>query len=364
MRTGEESTNMEIVAAGREEWDSILPLFDGATIYQTWSYGEVRWGESQLNHVIMKLDNDIVGAAQVRTMTIPGVGSGIAYIPFGPLWRRPGIEPDAWLFRRIINALYEEYVVKRGLLLRLLPLEWEGGELNVESILCDAGLDRQISNRPYRTFLIDLSLSGEELRKSLDPKWRGHLNRSGRSGLTIIEGKDDALYGTFAEIYGEMHSRKLFAEFVNIDEIREVQKDLPDHLKMTILVALKESEPVASLVCSAIGGTAVYYLGASSAKGRKLAASYALQWAMIERLQERGCRWYDLGGTDPEDNPGTHSFKRGLAGKAGKEAFSVGQYDGCRNIASSVTVRIGDGFRGVVAKRRLKETKHVKKAST
>ncbi len=364
VRTAGESVQMELVTAGREEWDALLPRFDGATIYQTWSYGEVRWGESQLNHVTMLLDGEMVAAAQVRTMTIPGFGRGIAYIPFGPLWRRPGKDQDGEVFRRVIRALYEEYVVRRGLLLRLLPLEWKDGDLNVESILSGEGLDRQNSKRPYRTFILDLSLSGEELRKSLDPKWRGHLNRSGRSGLTIIEGKDDALYGTFAEIYGEMHSRKLFAEFVNINEIREVQKNLPDHLKMTILVALKDSEPVAALVSSVIGGSAVYFLGASNDKGRKLAASYALQWSMIERLQERGCRWYDLGGTDPDDNPGGHSFKRGLSGKAGKEVFSVGQYDGCRNVISAAAVRIGDGFRGAMARRRLNDTKPAKKVNT
>jgi len=114
-------------------------------------------------------------------------------------------------------------------------------------------------------------------------------------------------------------------EFVDIAEIRAVQRKLPEELKMTVFVALKDSEPVASLVCAAIGRTAVYFLGASNNKGRKLAAAYALQWFTIERLKERGYRWYDLGGTDPKGDPGTHSFKRGLGGKAAREVFSVGQ---------------------------------------
>jgi hypothetical protein len=342
----------QIDAVGRDSWSDAIAQFNDATIYQTWSYGAVRWGESQLSHVVLKRNGDIVAAAQARTMTVPGLGRGIAYVPFGPLWRRAGREPEAETFRGIVRALHDEYVRKRGLLLRLLPNEWDGDQPKVLSILHESDFVRQDSARPYRTFLLDLSLAGEALRKSLNPKWRGHLNRSGRSGLTIIEGTADSLYLTFAQIYGDMHSRKMFAEFVDIDEMGVVQRDLPENLKMTILVAMKNSEPVAALVCSGIGGTAVYFLGSSNDKGRKLAAAYALQWSMIERLQEQGYRWYDLGGTDPESNPGSHSFKAGLSGKAGREVLSVGQYDGCRSLISSLVVRAGDGFRGAVATRR------------
>jgi hypothetical protein len=354
----------QINAVDRDAWSDIVAQFDDATIYQTWSYGAIRWGESQLSHVVLKKNGDIVAAAQVRTVKVPVIGRGIAYVPFGPLWKRSGRAPDAGSFRSIVRALHEEYVVKRGFLLRLLPKEWEGEVPGVGSILCESGLERQGSARPYRTFLVDLSLSGAEIRKSLNPKWRGHLNRSGRSGLTIIEGTADSLYETFARIYRDMHSRKMFAEFVDIDQIRAVQRDLPDNLKMTILVAMKDSEPVAALVCSAIGGTAVYFLGSSNDKGRRLAAAYALQWDMIERLQRRGYRWYDLGGTDPESNPGGHSFKAGLSGKAGREVFSVGQYDVCRSIISSLFVRWGDGFRSAMASRRKNSTQPEKKAKS
>ena len=34
-----------------------------------------------------------------------------------------------------------------------------------------------------------------------------------------------------------------------------------------------------------------------------------MHWRTIELLRERGIPWYDLGGIDPEANPGVTSFK-------------------------------------------------------
>ena len=43
-------------------------------------------------------------------------------------------------------------------------------------------------------------------------------------------------------------------------------------------------------------------------------------------------RWYDLGGIDPEENPGVYKFKRGLNGKevraAGPHELRPGGLDG------------------------------------
>jgi hypothetical protein len=35
---------------------------------------------------------------------------------------------------------------------------------------------------------------------------------------------------------------------------------------------------------------------------------------LIGWLKERGVRWYDLGGIDPEGNPGVYHFKKGFSG--------------------------------------------------
>lgn len=335
------------------DWSQMLPRFDDATIYQTWSYGSVRWGQDHLGHVVLKKDGEIIAATQVRIIKIPILGAGIAYVSFGPLWRPRGRQKDLGNFQQLVRALYNEYVLKQGLLLRILPNKIDDEDVDmIHSVLKEEGLLWQQSIPSYRTFLIDLSLSLEQLRKSLDQKWRNCLNRAEKNKLAIIEGTDDNLYERFSNIYKEMHDRKKFSEFVDINKMRAVQKDLRDQIKMAIMLCESETEPVSAVVCTAIGDTGIYLLGATNDKGRTLQASYLVQWRVIEWLKARECRWYDLGGIDPEQNPGTYHFKAGLSGRLGKEVRYIGQFDGCRSLLSSLLVKMGTQFRAVSRKRK------------
>ena len=83
---------------------------------------------------------------------------------------------------------------------------------------------------------------------------------------------------------------------------------------MQILICENQRIPVAGLVVSAMGDSAIYLLGATSDGGLNTKGAYLLQWTMIQCLKENGIRWYDLGGIDAEGNPGVYSFKRGFSG--------------------------------------------------
>jgi hypothetical protein len=63
-----------------------------------------------------------------------------------------------------------------------------------------------------------------------------------------------------------------------------------------------------------MGDAGLYLLGATNEKARDLKASYFLQWRVMMWLKERGASAYDLGGIDPETNPGGYHFKSGFGG--------------------------------------------------
>lgn len=353
MDTKASGYTVEIDKIEKDGWSELLRRFSDATIYQTWSYGSVRWGESNLSHFVLRKDGEIIAAAQLRIIKIPIFGIGIAYIPFGPLFRLKERRKDLEIFKNVSCALQEEYVMKRGLLLRIIPHEINDGTVMIQSILQDEGFKWQRSISSNRTFLIDLSFSKDELRKSLAQKWRNCLNRAERNKLTVIEGTGNNLYELFSDIYKEMHKNKKFIEFVDINKIRCIQKDLNDNLKMIIMLCEFDGEPVSALVCTAIGDTGIYLLGATNTKGRKLQGSYLLQWKVVEWLKAQGCLWYDLGGIDPVENPGTYHFKAGLAGKLGKEVRYIGQFEASQNLLSSFLVKIVDQLRSFSIKMKL-----------
>ena len=166
----------------------------------------------------------------------------------------------------------------------------------------------------YRTFLVDLKPSIEELRRSLDAKWRNKLKQSERNHLTVVSGNGSEEFRAFREIYVQMRERKTFESTVSVDEMSRIQQALPEPQRMHVLTCQDKGVPVAGIVVSAMGNSAIYLLGATSDAGLNSKGAYFLQWTMMSWLKERGIETYDLGGIDPEENPGVYYFKRGLSG--------------------------------------------------
>src|SRR5262249_48926039 len=147
------------------------------------------------------------------------------------------------------------------------------------------------------------------LRKGLDQKWRNQLNGAERNGLRVIEGASEEHFARFLEIYQQMMARKQFETTVDIQEFRSIQQALPLRLKMAVLLCEKDGQALAGMIISSLGENGIYLLGATSDEGMKSKGSYLLQWRAAQLLKERGCRWYDLGGINPERNPGVYHFK-------------------------------------------------------
>lgn len=99
------------------------------------------------------------------------------------------------------------------------------------------------------------------------------------------------------------------------------------------------------LVGSAHGDTGIYLLGATSDEGMKTKGSYLLQWRMVQWLKERGCRWYDLGGINPETNPGVYHFKAGLSGK---DVTQPGTFEFSGSALSSLSLKAGETAKGIL----------------
>jgi lipid II:glycine glycyltransferase (peptidoglycan interpeptide bridge formation enzyme) len=305
----------EIDSISEEEWNDTIQGFSDATIYQTWTYGSVRWGLGNIRHAVLKRGEEIVAMAQVTVRKIPFLKAGVAYIPWGPLWLRKGEIQNKEIFKAIIVGLKNEYNVRKGYFLRVAPRIYEGEDNDIREYLEEEGFVIQNDVRVYKTILLDLSRPLEEIRKTLNPKWRNKLTQSEKNQLEVEEGNTDEIYSKYHNLQKELLIRKGYKAGVDYEEFGRIQKKLPDTLKMKVIVCNFGGEPVSAAVCTAIGDTGIYILGATGDKGLELKGSYLLQWRIIKWLKEKGCRWYDLGGINPEANPGVYQFKAGLGGR-------------------------------------------------
>jgi len=342
MTTGEYKIEVEKVT--ESEWAELLERFEDANLYQTWPYGAVRWGENNLSHLIMKRDGEVVGIAQLRTIRPSELKVGIAYLRWGPLFHLRGRDLDPDVVQAMAAALRQEYVGTKGLYLEIVPNAFLGS-LRAQAFESGfAGFERTsgIGNGEYRTMVLDLSPPLDQLRSNLDKKWRNQLNAAERNRLQVVEGDGIEQYRTFGKVYAQMRARKQFSTKVSIEEFERIQQRLPSNHRMRVLLCEQEGQPVAGLVCSELGDSAIYLLGATNEQGMKLKGAYLLQWALIRSLKERGIRYYDLGGINPEANPGVHHFKSGLSGV---DLSHISSFSACDSSLSRAAVKTGQMLR-------------------
>lgn len=337
------STEVDSISDGR--WSSLLDQFADASLYQTLAYGRVRWGEGRLSHLVLAQGGRVMGMAQVLIVGSSRVRAGMAYLRAGPLWRRKGEPEDVSRLESIASALIDEYVVRRGLFLKIVPNACLGTSQGAafERALSRFREEAFLPGESYRSIVLDLGLPLDALRKRLDQKWRNQLNRAERNGLVILEGQSAEDFARYARIHDEMLARKRFTGASDVREFERMQSLLQERQKMHVLICQHEGRDVAGIVTSSIGDTGIYLLGATSNEGMQSKGSYLLQWRMIERLKEAGVARYDLNGINPDTNPGVYHFK---AGFGGDDCCYLRPRTLCNSLASTLLARAERAARG------------------
>ena len=300
----------------RDTWIRLAPEFSDYNYRQTWDFGiacaERVGGVSE--HVAIEIRGQIVALADVRIRKLPVINVGFAYINGGPLVWKEGASQERIEFSAVVNALSEEYVVRRKLTLRIAPaVNGDPGKNYLENTLIQKGFIGQREKR--KTIFLDLASDVMTIRKNFHQKWRGHLSRSEKNGLAVHIGKDWAMMQDFIPLYNELIAEKNFAVDLSINFYANVQKRADAGNKFIILLAKHEGKVVAGHIVSILGNTCVTILRTVNHIGRDLKAAYLLYWKAILLSKEAGCRWYDLGGIASTENPGVYSFKKRLGGQ-------------------------------------------------
>jgi lipid II:glycine glycyltransferase (peptidoglycan interpeptide bridge formation enzyme) len=305
------SVTVDEVDAGA--WIAVVADFADHNYEQSSDYAKAMAAKSGAvsRFLVARRGGEVIAAACVRIKALPLVRRGIAYISGGPLLnRRSG--GDRAQRQAALRALRRKLVDEDGHVLYLRPPLSPGypsGEL--EADMAEAGFRPTERVRSYRTVVVGLSRTEEELRKRLAGKWRTDLNFAGRAGFSVEQGAGDYA-GRFMRLFGQMRESKDFD--VNVDP--EVTMSLPaETTGLVVLIASKDGRDAAGHVLSLLGDTAVYLFGATNEDGRAGKAGYLLNWQAMLLAKHRGLSWYDLGGIDPDANPGGYRFKARMGGE-------------------------------------------------
>jgi hypothetical protein len=308
-------SQVQVESVSRDEWLTLAASFQDHNYRQCWEYGRLLADKrkARSHHVKIQRDGEVLGLADVRIKRAPLLG-GIAYISGGPLTRK-GTADDIDRLGTCLDALRRRYVETEGLILRIQGTMGNPA-WNQRSPACFAahGFAPASQGSAYRTVVVDLQPPLAEIRSALAQKWRNCLNKAERSNPAPALATRIEEFGEFADLFDQFVGRKGFSVDLGADFYRAVQSlSLPPET-LTLTTIELNGTLIAGHMSSMLGDTCVYLLGATSDEALKTNAAYLLQWNVIKLARQRGLKWYDLGGIDPDGNPGVYHFKCGLGG--------------------------------------------------
>ncbi len=335
-------------------WIGIIEQFSNKSIYQTVEYAKVMGGSrAKTEYVIICKGSETVGACVIRLYSITPLGPGIAYGYRGPLYRTVTSEGKCFNsdeYCNVLRVLREEYVVRRGLYLRLFPyVQSDAQNIYGEAWYKDNGYIISNINNVYKTYAIDLTKDLESIISGMNKKWRYNLRKSQKGDLNIVAGDSVAMWDEFKQLYNEMHARKGFSGNLQINKYQELQQLFPLQCKMSLVIAYCNKLPVAGILWTAYGEVGVPVFSATSMKGRDMLASYATRWYVLCDLKAKGCRIMDQGGVDKKINPGGFAFKSKMGGS---EIDLLGYLDASAGLLTNVIVRLAFVARAKLKKMR------------
>lgn len=328
----------------KDAWHTLMLEFKDASFYQTWSYGSVCWGEDSLSHLVLKRDGEVVSFAQARIIRLSLFRIGLAYISWGPVWRKKTNDSDLQVFSNMLRALRNEYSVRRGYTLKVIPKNFFGDDDTIKNLFEEEGFSW--SPDPQKTVYLDITPPIEEIRRNLRPKWRQMLNRALKQQAEYKDRIDGDVHYNTAKIIREMMQRKDFVEFGSMEVRLSINNDLPDPLKLKFVYCVVDNEPAGVMGWFPIGTVGQPLVGATGDKALQLNGSYPLWWRMVEYYKDQGASCVDLGGISKERNPGGYLFKTGIAGEKRIEKHYVGEFHACDNRLSSFSFSVAMDLRG------------------
>jgi hypothetical protein len=298
-----------------EDWDRTITSFDGVVQEQLYVFAKARWPAVEQEPMLFYHDGEIVGGVLVMIQKLPLRLGAIAVSKWGPILRDASRQDAEAIFAGMIDALVEIYARKRRMMISVL-LRASVTERNWQTEhLAGRGFQEGLKLMFRSRYIVKLGLSDEAQRKSLHQKWRYHLNKAEKAGLTFERAGAERT-PEFDALYMAMTDRKQFPDHSAYDTVPALMAIADDALRPELFFVRHQGEVVAGAVIFKAGDTAVYLYGATNDQALPLRAGYFMHWHIIRWLRDNTkAAWYDLGGTDGFQ--GLHQFKKGMVGEAG-----------------------------------------------
>ncbi len=308
-----QAVRSEIVSA--ELWDRTVAQFDEVCQEQLHVFARHRWPRVSLEPVLFWRGGELIGGSLMMIQPLPLRLGAIAVAKWGPMLAHTDHPERGELYAGMIDALVADYAEKRRLMLSVLPRAALSPFNADYDHLTHRGFSRGSELGFPNRYIVNLRLGDDEQRASFEQKWRYHLKKSEKAGLSF-EHAPASRFGEFAALYGKMLDRKRFADHSAWETVPTLMKLDNEALRPELFFVRHTGDVIAGAIIFKTGDRAVYLYGATNERALPLRAGYFMHWHIIRWLRDNTrARWYDLGGTDGFQ--GLHQFKKGMVGERG-----------------------------------------------
>jgi lipid II:glycine glycyltransferase (peptidoglycan interpeptide bridge formation enzyme) len=276
----------------KDHWDNFVQsnAFDGGLL-QSWAWGDF---QKDLDNKIYRLALvDDEGQFQAVSLLIKHelhFEYSYLYCPRGPVIDINGRTDLESLFAEIKKIAAAE----KSFLLRVDP-PWPAGN---ENLLSGVGLrkgDNEV--QPKCSFILDISLSEDELLKQMKPKVRYNIGLAKKHGVNVRLSREISDIESFWQLTKQTSARDGFVPHPKEHYMKMFERLAPEG-RACLFLAEYNKQIVAAHLLTYFGPTCCYLHGASADLHREVMAPYLLQWAAILDAKERGMSYYDFGGVN------------------------------------------------------------------
>ena len=282
-------------------WDQALLRLDDYTPFQSYAWGEYRraLGWEPCRWAAFDEGGEIVAMMLGLLRRYP-FGLGLIWTEGGPVGDLSACDDSLQQAMREttgVKWLYCRFRCDRARQIEdVLRLNSQGWSRSWFNLTCNFSMS------------LDLNREEDRVLAGCDRNWRRNLRRANESSLAVRQWLDPTAAEVLA-VYASMQNVKGLEEQQSLEEIEQLLKFFKQQLVL-YRCDDQRGELVSLLGWVVLGKRAWAVLWATSESGRKLQASHAIFWALVQHCVKLKVECCDLAGIDPVQNHGVYRFKR------------------------------------------------------
>ena len=183
---------------------------------------------------------------------------------------------------------------------------------SIESLFLKSVRSRRLKFSNWKSSVIDLNKTLDELKFDLKPKWRNSLRKAQKQNLIISRSSNMKDIEVLLQYYLQDVKKKKF-KGINPELIKKMAQLHSDSEELYVFKAKKDNLDIGSILISRQFKNLIYLIGWSSEDGRKLNVNYVLLWEAITYFKSKEYKLFDLGGLIGNNHP-IDFFKLGMNG--------------------------------------------------